>query len=154
MLIKTQYCMHGNKLKSRLKFVEATSKRNRATSSFFSRRKSNSEIREDSHPNDSFDSFFDFEDDFSSQKPSRELFEESIKNEDTGICMEDIEINHNDCIIMEESLDLSTNFNDNNASSDILNDKSCMFIDNENVRCTSNKSNGSIFCSTHQIVGS
>lgn len=149
--------MHGNKLKHRLKFVKATAPPKRAVGSVFSRRKSNSEIKEESHPNDNFDSFFDFEDDFSSQKPSRELFQETVGGEPEGIFMDDA-LTENDnyssnVIIMEESENFSTNFRDTSAGNDILNDKACMFFDSDNTRCAGEKSNGSIFCSNHQLVG-
>lgn len=151
--------MHGNKLRSRLKFIPASPIPNRATGSIFSRRKSNSSISVESHPNEEFDNFFDFENDFSESKPSRELYFESSEAE-SGVIMEEGSDhsnydNKNNFFIMEYSndSDFSTNEFDKEETNEILTDSQCLFFSTENVRCDEKKVGSSIFCSEHQISG-
>ena len=67
--------MTPKQLKSRQKFVKASPMKKISSMSKFSRREPN-KIKENKevHPNDVFDTFFDFEEDISSLKPSSEQF--------------------------------------------------------------------------------
>lgn len=67
--------MTPKQLKSRQKFIKASPMKKISSMSKFSRREPN-KIKENKeiHPNDVFDTFFDFEEDISSLKPSSEQF--------------------------------------------------------------------------------
>ena len=67
--------MTPKQLKSRQKLIKASPMKKISSMSKFSRREPN-KIKENRevHPNDVFDTFFDFEEDISSMKPSSEQF--------------------------------------------------------------------------------
>ncbi len=65
--------MTPKQLKERQVFVKATERKSRLAIKKFSRRDTNKiEDDREEHPNDVFDSFFDFEEDLSSLKPASE----------------------------------------------------------------------------------
>lgn len=148
--------MHGNKLRKRMIAIKASKTPMRASLGRVPRREGNKTIKEESHPNDEFNSFFDFEDEFLNTKPSRELFDSVVEQGSEGVFLEEIKVtdgNEPYGVTLEEIPIVNS---DNNyslgKSSEILEDSLCMFFDYENIRCSDDKDSGSIFCKNHQHV--
>ena len=74
--------MTPKQLKSRQKYIKASPMKKISSMSKFSRREPN-KIKEnrEAHPNDVFDSFFDFEEDISSLKSSSEKFSAELNRD-------------------------------------------------------------------------
>lgn len=97
--------MTPKQLKSRQKFVKASPMKKISSMSKFSRREPN-KIKENKevHPNDVFDTFFDFEEDISSLKPSSEQFvmESNRESEKNDKNIADADYTEGELTIMEE----------------------------------------------------
>ena len=154
--------MNNNKLKSRLHFISASPAPKRTGKSIFSKRESG-HIVEESHPNDVFGDFFDYEDDLSNIKPSNELFFENSPEGSFGVTMEEGDSG----IIMEEanvSSERTETEIDSAASEDVsfkeesknegsfieISDNFCIYHLNDGKRCEHSKESGSLFCIAHQ----
>ena len=96
--------MTPNKLKQRTVYKQSKKLEDRASFSNFSRRQTNNSIKEESHPNDSYDSFFDMEEDIGNIKSAAEQYAEQ---ENKKVAQEETDTNFNTnrvdnkCIIME-----------------------------------------------------
>ena len=96
--------MTPNKLKQRTVYKQSKKLEDRASFSRFSRRETNSGIKQDVHPNDSYDSFFDMEEDIGNLKSASEQYAEQEKKK---VAQEETDTNFNvnsvdnKCIIME-----------------------------------------------------
>jgi len=157
--------MNKSMLRKRLHYIEASPIPKRASHSIFSKRDVN-HITEESHPNSEFNSFFDYEDDLSSIKPSNEFFIEDRDTETTegfvleeelagksysGIEMEDV--GPNDLTISEESVNNVIN-NDNDSEEKLfeISDSNCIYFLSNGNRCKENKESSSLFCKLHQQI--
>lgn len=150
--------MNKSMLNKRLHFVKASPKPVRTKNTSFSKRDI-THIKEESHPNEEFSSFFDYEDDLSSIKPSNEFFVEDRILEvepsgfESGICMEEnteIDIVRNE----SESVNIITN-NDNEIESNEekffeISDLKCIYYLSNGNRCEKEKEGSSLFCTIHQ----
>jgi len=154
--------MNNNKLKSRLHFISASPAPKRTGKSIFSKREYG-HVVEESHPNDIFGDFFDYEDDLSNIKPSNELFFEdrnenysgvTMEEGDFGIMMEEAEVSEtdpDDAIDMESFKDLKQQEKSKNNESFIeISDNFCIYHLNDEKRCEHSKESGSLFCVAHQ----
>lgn len=157
--------MIHKKLKSRLKFVEATPLKNRAQASIFSRRDNNFVIMdEEGDAREEYDTFFDYEEELADLKPSGEQYVEAI-NQDPFIILEEKEGLIKETFeptIMEElpepeeikNIDSSEMLvsNDKNSPIDVVGFEfiQCDFIKKDGIRCKKQAPKGHSICSTHR----
>ena len=95
--------MTPKQLKSRQKYIKASPVKKISSMSKFSRREPN-KIKENRevHPNDVFDSFFDFEEDISSMKPSSEQFVMESNRDKKDETEKDVDYTEEQYTIMRE----------------------------------------------------
>ena len=152
--------MNKKMLNKRLHFIKASPIPKRASKSMFSKRDIN-HIQEESHPNEEFRSFFDYEDDLSSIKPSNEFFVEDRFEEvepsifESGIEMEELDLDYpeaNDGKSVNIILDNDNNDNENETNKAFfeISDSNCIYYLSNGNRCEKQKSEGSLFCKIHQ----
>ena len=155
--------MTPKQLKSRVFFKPATPLGKRNIVKKFSRRESNTSLKVEDHPNDEFESFFDFEEDLSELKSaSSQYIENNIDNKNFGsnLDMEDSRIS----VLEKEDLysnkkeygnDLRTSSSANkigilveeNVGTDFT---KCEFFDSNGNSCSNKKAKGSIYCKKHK----
>lgn len=165
--------MTPDRIKSRLKFVEATPLKNRASVKTMTRREIKN-VNESlvSDPNDKFDTFFDYEEELSGLEPSAKQFADMEKNE-VSMQMEEIseednlEIDQNfesKFIIMEDinplimsDLDKKSkepsdkDTNKNNIKKEVkFNFVRCDFIKDDGNRCKRQAPKDGTTCSVHR----
>ena len=161
--------MNRNILKKRLHYIKASSMPIRAKNTSFSKRDIN-HIKQDSHPNEEFRSFFDYEDDLSSLKPSNQLVLENENNTENkksklepilfseGIEMEEIEsakdaesssesVNN---IIIDDNVAEEKLASENNDKFFEMSDSTCIYYLSNGKRCENKKEGSSLFCIAHQ----
>ena len=96
--------MTPDKIKNRTVYKESKKLEDRASFSTFSRRETNNSIKGDAHPNDSYESFFDMEEDLGDMKSASEQYAEQENKKvaqhesDTNFKVNSVD---NKCIIME-----------------------------------------------------
>ena len=95
--------MTPKQLKSRQKYIKASPMKKISSMSKFSRREPN-KIKENRevHPNDAFDTFFDFEEDISLMKPSSEQFAMELNRDSESEKEENADYTKEECTIMQE----------------------------------------------------
>jgi len=150
--------MTPEQLKNRLFFKKATTLPSRGIVRKASRRDLNKIQREDDHPNDEFNTFFDFEKDLSGIKSASEQFEELEKNKEKS--QESFSDDNLDEFYFEEVLPKSkTNTQGISSANNIgvLVEESdnfsyCEFFDEKNGECKSKKVKNSIYCKEHKML--
>jgi hypothetical protein len=162
--------MNPKKLSKRLKFIEATPLKDRASVKKMSRRDLNKvSDYENQHPHDDFDDFFKFEDDLADLKSSREQFammedfqekeesfsptvlEQNIIGDSSGdsfIIMEnDSKITHKAEVFIDEKIIKEPKIvEDQNKEEDIR----CIQLLKNGNRCKFNRVEDSIYCGIHK----
>ena len=165
--------MTPDRIKSRLKFVEATPLKNRASVRTMTRREIKN-VNENliSDPNDKFDTFFDYEEELSGLEPSAKQFanmekaEESIQLEevsdkdefeidenfeDNFIVMEDVSP-----IVMSDFANISNNIPDKDTNKNNIKKEAkfnfvrCDFIKDDGNRCKRQAPKNGTTCSVHR----
>jgi len=150
--------MTPEQLKNRLFFKKATDLPSRGIVKKVSRRDLNKIQREENHPNDEFNTFFDFEKDLSGIKSASEQFEELEKNKENIV--ESLGDDNLDEFYFEESsLESKTNTQEVSSANNIgvLVEESdnfsyCEFFDEKNGECKSKKIKNSIYCKEHKML--
>lgn len=166
--------MIKSKLESRQRYVKATTLKNRAQSSAFSRRGMNSvDMGSEDADLDKFDTFFDFEEDIAELKPSGEQYSEMINSEPFVTMEEDVEKADEDFSPIELEAEPSPSpveMRDIKQSSDFIPNKTqeksaekrkydevvgfkfvqCEFEKSDGNRCKRQAPKGSVICSTHR----
>ena len=144
--------MTPKQLKSRIFFKKAVSKKERAVVKRYSRRDVNIIEREEGHPNDEFESFFEFEEDLTELRSASDQFQEQEVLNDNFIVMEE------ETSKSEESAEFY--FEESNSSNnkpimlEELENKnshvSCEHLTNSGNLCKNKKTDGSIYCTMHK----
>jgi len=159
--------MTPNQLKSRQKFIKATPLADRASCRNTSRREKNHIEEEESH-SETFDTFFEYEEELSQLKPSNlqsdfdpdepnsygfiemeTSDEDSIIIESIAIKMEeseDIKTNKNSYMVMEEDSGKADNYMDVKGFDFIQ----CEYMKKDGNRCKRQAPNGFKICSIHK----
>ena len=150
--------MTPRQIKNRTVFIEATKQTERAKVKKYSRRDNNVLMEDENHPNEKFDSFFDFEEDLSDLKPSSEQFQESEsfvmeeveekKIESVFTVMEDIDEKPN----LASPITLEEFDSEEKEKNTIIKEDSmkCSKILKNGNRCKINKVKDSIYCGIHR----
>jgi len=160
--------MTPNQLKSRQKFVEATPLPDRASCTNVNRREKNHVEQEDSY-SDTFDTFFEYEEELSQLKPSNsqantfadrescsfvemeELEQESPSVYSHGVEMQEIEEAVVPSVAHVEMEDVSENNNDYmNVKG--FNFIQCEYMKKDGHRCKRQAPKGSDICSIHKKI--
>ncbi|MDB2481566.1 hypothetical protein N9W84_00200 [bacterium] len=164
--------MNHKKLSKRLKYIEATPLKDRATVKKMTRRDLNNiSDYETQHPNDGFDDFFKFEDDLADLKSSREQFammEDFSENEEssspTVLEQNLFDSNPKDSfVIMENQSKVTQNaevFIDSKIIEEpkIIEDQNkeiklrCIYLLKNGNRCKFNRVSDSIYCGIHKKI--
>jgi len=156
--------MTPKQLKKRLFYKEATPKVNRAAVKKYSRRDLNAVKRNEAHPNDEFESFFEFEEDLSELTPSKDQYESKDNN---FIVMENIqqEVSKQSNNMANDLLHADTRnsskedrgISSSNIKPIILEDDEegvglefCESLTSSGKKCKNKKTNGSIYCTMHK----
>lgn len=155
--------MTPKQLKTRIFFKEATPVHKRNIVKKFSRRESNTSLKVEDHPNDEFESFFEFEEDLSELKSaSSQYAENNLDNESPvstlNIDKTSISVLEKDSLYSnkkeyDNNLDLESSANkigilvEENTGVDFT---KCEFSDSNNKVCSSKKTKGSIYCKKHK----
>lgn len=139
--------MNKNKLKQRLFFKEAKPLQERAVVKNLSRRSNNFVKAEENHPNDEFETFFDFEEDLTDMPSSSEQFK--IQEEMESLSPVILEEEKSFFTVMEED-DEAEEGKTSNSLGIILDEiNNCEFLE-LGKECLNEKSTGSIYCEHHK----
>ena len=147
--------MTPNQLRSRLKLIEGTELKDRASLREFSRRGTNTSIAiEEDNYSDTFDTFFDYEEDLAGMKSASEQYIEMEQASDPFIVMDDSEP-------MEEPVEAS-GFIEMESVPDVVAEKGsymdvkgfefvkCQYIKNNDEQCKRQAPKGGEYCSAHR----
>ena len=160
--------MTPSQLRSRQVFIKASKLKSRVSIKKFTRRGENKiDGRQDPHPNDQFDTFFDFEKELSDLTPSSQQYiamesktimepiseaESNSYTENKYITLE--EKSRDNYSIMEEiESPVTSKAVTVNANQDIeLSDKRCCYVKKDGERCKKSYISKSKFCKIHKKI--
>ena len=139
--------MNKNKLKQRLFYKEARPLKDRASIKTLSRRENNFVKAEEDHPNDEFETFFDFEEDLTDMPSSSEQFK--IQEELESLNPVILEEQPSFFTVMEEQEEIEDNKTSNSLGIILDELNNCEFSE-LGKECLNVKAEGSIYCEKHK----
>ena len=146
--------MTPNQLRSRLKFVEGTKLKDRASLREFSRRKTNTAIViEEDNYSDTFETFFDYEEELSGMKSASEQYMEMEEINDPFIVMDDSENLEEEVISgFIEMEDVAENVGAKGSYTDVKGFEfiRCQHIKDNDEQCKRQAPKGGEHCSAHR----
>ena len=142
--------MIPKQLRNRLKFVQGTPLKNRASITEFSRKKTNTAITlEEDDYSENFETFFDYEEDLSGLKPAAEQYSEMVESGNPFVIMEEDEIYNEPVsgfIEMEEAHKDKEKYTEVSG----FNFVRCKHIKNNNEQCKRQAPKNGEYCSSHR----
>lgn len=148
--------MTPKQIKNRVFFKKATSLPKRDSVKKFSRRESNTNLKIEEHPNDEFESFFEFEEELSELKSASSQYIESIENKDDF--KDKISVMEKDENNLEVTQYSENNLNKTSANKigilveekNVFDFTKCEYFDSDKKHCNNKKVKGSIYCKSHK----
>ena len=142
--------MIPSQLKSRTKFIKATPEKKRAIVKNFSRKETaNINIEEERHYSESFDTFFEYEKELSSMKPSGQQYEEVVANKNNSEKVGFVVMQDKDYFSSDDSVSSAITMEDSECKKS-FEFKQCLHFIEEDRQCKRQAPKSSKYCSAHK----